>query len=332
MEVVYISKKEEFYVYEWYNKNTGEVFYVGKGSKNRYKSIKNRNQYFNNYYNKYSCDVRKVKTNLKEDEAFALEKELIKKYRKISQAKCNISDGGEGSTFPEGSWHDYYSKLKTLYYLRGAMDEMINEEEYDPKTLKTKSLEELKKLYDDYYKYEEFREYYFEFRKECEPFNSLPKDYDQLTPFEIEVQNIEITMLTDIVFKNIIHQNSEFSNLMNYKGEIDYMYKDVDIDKLLNLMLEDINYHIHLIESIIVNLWALKRIGKDPFANFHTKVKSFNIKDDGYVRIKFKKDGVKGEMRIKIHIHDLMWGLLVFKDTTLLQIIYNELLLAPIID
>lgn len=28
-----------FYVYEWYIVETGEIFYVGKGCKNRYKSM-----------------------------------------------------------------------------------------------------------------------------------------------------------------------------------------------------------------------------------------------------------------------------------------------------
>ena len=41
--------KKEFYVYEWYNTVTNEVFYVGKGTKNRYKNITKRNKYFLDY-------------------------------------------------------------------------------------------------------------------------------------------------------------------------------------------------------------------------------------------------------------------------------------------
>lgn len=37
------------YVYEWYNVDTNEVFYVGKGINNRMHSMKNRNQYFLRY-------------------------------------------------------------------------------------------------------------------------------------------------------------------------------------------------------------------------------------------------------------------------------------------
>ena len=31
------SSKTDFYVYEWYIINTGEIFYIGKGRGNRYK-------------------------------------------------------------------------------------------------------------------------------------------------------------------------------------------------------------------------------------------------------------------------------------------------------
>ena len=39
-----------FYVYEWYNVNTEEIFYVGKGCGNRYKQVSQRNYKFKEYY------------------------------------------------------------------------------------------------------------------------------------------------------------------------------------------------------------------------------------------------------------------------------------------
>ena len=39
-----------FYVYEYYNTETLEVFYVGKGTRNRYRVIAGRNELFLKYY------------------------------------------------------------------------------------------------------------------------------------------------------------------------------------------------------------------------------------------------------------------------------------------
>jgi len=89
---------KNFYIYEWFNIDTGEVFYVGKGCGKRYKvkSKTARNNYFTNYINKYNCDVRKTHANLTEDEAFNLEIKTIEKYKSQDQCKCNITLGGGG--------------------------------------------------------------------------------------------------------------------------------------------------------------------------------------------------------------------------------------------
>ena len=84
-----------YYVYEWYNINTGEVFYVGKGKNNRYKNISHRNKFFLDMYNTHDCDVRKVYENLDEKTAFEKEKELIFYYRNNTQYRLtNMTDGG----------------------------------------------------------------------------------------------------------------------------------------------------------------------------------------------------------------------------------------------
>ena len=86
-----------FYVYEWFIIDTNEVFYVGKGCGDRYKTLR-RNRYFLNIYNKYSCDVRIVKSKLTEQESFNEEIRLINHYKSIGQAKANLTLGGEGCT------------------------------------------------------------------------------------------------------------------------------------------------------------------------------------------------------------------------------------------
>ena len=322
--------KNDFYVYEWFNVDSNEVFYVGKGRNNRYKNISKRNQYFKNYYNKYNCDVRKVKIGIEEKEAFKLEIQLISKYRDIGQAKCNLTDGGEGATFPPGSWYDIFSKLKTLYYTQQAMDNMEDEEDYDPKNLKTKSFQEIKKLYDDYYKYKENIKSYKQLKEDCESFNSIPLDECEFSAFEIETINSEIVMLTNFILECIVDKNEEFVDLLKCKTEIDYMCTDIDIDKLLALMFEDNNYLDYLIRAIRVNLWALKRTGNNPFAKQYIKIKSFNVKEN-IINIKFNTTDEKKTERIKINIDDIAWGIIIFKNKPLYQIIYEEIFSAPFI-
>ena len=51
-------EQNDFYVYEWFNTNTGYVFYVGKGHGQRFKSMKSRNNLFLEYIENNSVDVR----------------------------------------------------------------------------------------------------------------------------------------------------------------------------------------------------------------------------------------------------------------------------------
>ena len=102
--------KVEFYVYEWFNLDTGYVFYVGKGKDERYKSLRNRNKYFLNYYNKHPCKSRIIQSDLSEDAAYALEKETIAKYRELGQCNTNIADGGAGGIRLFGELNPMYGR------------------------------------------------------------------------------------------------------------------------------------------------------------------------------------------------------------------------------
>ena len=105
--------KNRFYVYEQYNIETGEIFYVGKGTGRRLKSPNGRNRYFLRYKNKYNCDVRIVKDNLTNDESLELEAELIAKYKKENQPLTNLTDGGENPPVLSGEKNGMYSKTHT---------------------------------------------------------------------------------------------------------------------------------------------------------------------------------------------------------------------------
>lgn len=86
-----------YYVYEWFIVETGEVFYVGKGSGRRYK-VRKHNKFFNDMITRFECSSRIVKTFEKEEDAFLYERDLVNQWREKGQCVCNIYDGGCGGT------------------------------------------------------------------------------------------------------------------------------------------------------------------------------------------------------------------------------------------
>ena len=312
----------DFYVYEWYNLDTNEVFYVGKGKKERYKNIKQRNQYFKNYYNKHKCTVRKIKTDLLENEAFELEINLIDKYRKIGQCQCNLADGGEGTTFPKGSWNDMFRKLQYLHDVKGAMNGMYNEEKYDPKNLKNLSLNELNNLYKEYERYKE--------GIKLELYDPQSKNKNKLTGFELKTENEELIMITELIANSIAKDNKEFNNFLNWKSEEDFICIDFDSDKFLEIMFSDINYFKILITVLLNVLWFMKQMNDNPKISVPVNIKSYRI-ENNYLHIRFDTSDDKTKRRIKINLYDIVWGILMFKNKALYQIIYDEILFAPFI-
>lgn len=67
------SSENDFYVYEWFIKSTGEIFYVGKGRGDRYKEYHERAYDAEKVRDLYDTDVRFVSKGLTEDEALELE-------------------------------------------------------------------------------------------------------------------------------------------------------------------------------------------------------------------------------------------------------------------
>lgn len=91
-------EEKVYYVYMYYFKSTGEVFYIGKGKNYRYKSMVHRNQLFLNILNKYSddVDVKFYKTNLTEKESLKLERKLIYEFWNKGECRANFHEGGCG--------------------------------------------------------------------------------------------------------------------------------------------------------------------------------------------------------------------------------------------
>ena len=91
-----------FYVYAYYNVENGIIFYIGKGTKRRYKVLFDRNKLFQEYYASHKCDVKILAFFDDEDEAFAYEQAMITEYKKIGQCFCNKDYGGLGGV--AGVW------------------------------------------------------------------------------------------------------------------------------------------------------------------------------------------------------------------------------------
>ena len=99
-----------FYVYEHIRKDTGEVFYVGKGSGDRCTNKQGRNIYWHRIVKKSNgfC-VKKLSENIDEEFAFLVEIERIDQLKKLGFKLSNLTSGGEGIS---GLVHTKEAKIK----------------------------------------------------------------------------------------------------------------------------------------------------------------------------------------------------------------------------
>ncbi len=72
----------KYYVYQWYLVDTGEVFYVGKGSSKRFANKSCRTNHFQEIIRKYDCASRILISGLSEENAYEMERFIIDYYIK----------------------------------------------------------------------------------------------------------------------------------------------------------------------------------------------------------------------------------------------------------
>lgn len=84
------------YVYGHYKADTGELFYIGKGSGNRAWSIRNRNKHWHSVVNKHGFTVSILEDELSENEAYDTERMLIAEVGVHNLV--NKTEGGDGLT------------------------------------------------------------------------------------------------------------------------------------------------------------------------------------------------------------------------------------------
>ena len=91
----------KYYIYQHKRNDTGEVFYVGKGEGNRYRSKVGRTAYWLNIVNKHGYTAEIIEYFETEELAFRAEENLIAKIGRKDLGKgslVNLSDGGEGAS------------------------------------------------------------------------------------------------------------------------------------------------------------------------------------------------------------------------------------------
>lgn len=108
------KSKTKFYIYVWKRPDKPEehsVFYVGKGCKNRYRSLTNErleNKHLKHVIEKVGWDnIQKqiIEYNLENLQAYEREKYYIKLYEEQGCILVNLTEGGDGSK----GWYDTLS-------------------------------------------------------------------------------------------------------------------------------------------------------------------------------------------------------------------------------
>lgn len=85
------------------------MFYVGKGSGNRYKTIGGRSEKFKKILSTNDCKSRIIKYFSNEDDAFVYEAELIRYYNENFGSLINTTLGGDGAR-KYGEYSDWQKK------------------------------------------------------------------------------------------------------------------------------------------------------------------------------------------------------------------------------
>ena len=107
--------KADYYVYEWFIVETGEVFYVGKGSGNRATSMKDRNELFKQIRRDNKCDYRILRYFTDNKAAFEYEKQRGLELKSIGQARACFMLGAENRYTDE----TVYEKMRPTWFEKG---------------------------------------------------------------------------------------------------------------------------------------------------------------------------------------------------------------------
>lgn len=121
------------YVYGHYKADSGELFYIGKGTGDRAWSTNTRrrvtNPHWNNVVNKHGLVVRILHDNLTDEEAYIIEKQMIAEVG--IENLVNLTEGGDGISSDYAQRRSKSAEWKENH--RKAMKERWNDPEYRSK-------------------------------------------------------------------------------------------------------------------------------------------------------------------------------------------------------
>lgn len=103
---------ENAYVYVHKRLDTGQPFYVGKGSNNRATSKKDRNPHWHHIVAKAGYQSIIIQSGLTHKQALNAEKFTIAALRKVYDL-ANLTDGGDGGNGLKGSKHPLFGKQRS---------------------------------------------------------------------------------------------------------------------------------------------------------------------------------------------------------------------------
>lgn len=108
--------KDDYYVYLHRKKYNDKIFYVGKGSNNRHRSVSGRNLHWQNTSSKYGWYSIVVQNNLFEEDALELEEFIIDIIGLQNLCNKNYFNGGKS-----GYNHSLESKQKMINSKKGSI-------------------------------------------------------------------------------------------------------------------------------------------------------------------------------------------------------------------
>ena len=91
------NMKHDYYIYAHLKKDTGEVFYIGKGKHKRCREKHGRSLHWTNTVKKHGMSIQILLSGLTEISAYQAEKQIISSLRAQGVGLVNQTDGGDGA-------------------------------------------------------------------------------------------------------------------------------------------------------------------------------------------------------------------------------------------